>query len=152
MHLDQHLAALGVAVTAKDQRLLLSRTIIQAEIDALIDIRKTDDSRYRALTDRLGVEAKAAAHASPEASDPLLSVAAADWVSEKSTSSWSARRKDACKAALALFLEIAGDKPISSYAKAEARTFKSVLSNMPPNRSKLRNARAGCPCGGDQGP
>ena len=68
-------------------------------------------------------------------------MAAADWVSEKSTSSWGARRKVACKATLGLFLEIAGDKPVSSYAKAEARTFKSVLSEMPPNRSKLRETR-----------
>ena len=114
---------------------------MQAEIDALGDIRKADDARYRALTDQLAAEQKAAAHASPEPSEPLLSVAAEDWVSEKSTSSWSARRKDACKATLALFLEIAGDKPVSSYAKADARAFKSVLSEMPPNRSKLREMR-----------
>ena len=52
-YLDQHLATVGAVVTVKEQRLLLSRAIIQAEIDALSDIRKTDDSRYQALTDKL---------------------------------------------------------------------------------------------------
>jgi len=59
-YLDQHLAALGTAITVKEQRLILSRAIIQAEIDALGDIRKADNARYRALTDRLAAEPKAA--------------------------------------------------------------------------------------------
>jgi hypothetical protein len=140
-YLNLHLATLGAAVTTKEQRLLLSRAIIEAEIEALGDIRKADDARYRALTDRLAAEQKTDAQVSPKPSDPLLSVAATDWVAEKSASRWSPRRKDACKATLALFVEIVGDKPVSSYAKADARAFKAVLSEMPPNRSKLRETR-----------
>ena len=136
-HLDQHLATLGAAITVKEQRLLLSRTIIQAEIDALSDIRKTDNSRYQALTDKA-----AKTDVQPQQSTPILSEAAAAWISEKSGSSWSARRKDACGATLSLFLEIVGDKPISGYTKGDARDFKSVLSDLPPNRSKLRETRA----------
>ncbi len=135
-YLDQHLATVGAAVTVKDQRLLLSRAIIQAEIDALSDIRKTDDSRYQALTDKA-----AKTDVQPRQSTPILSEAAAAWISEKSGSSWSARRKDACKATLSLFLEIVGDKPVSGYSKGDARDFKSVLSELPPNRSKLRETR-----------
>ncbi len=71
----------------------------------------------------------------------MLSVCAVDWISEKSRSSWSPRRTATCKATLALFLEIVGDKPISAYTKADARDFKSVLSDLPPNKSKLRETR-----------
>ncbi len=137
-HLDQHLARLGAAVIAKDQRLLLSRAIMQAEIDALRDIKKTDDSRYQALTDKL---AAAKTDVQPQHSTPILSVAAVDWISEKSVSSWSPRRKDACRATISLFLEIVGDKPVSSYTKGDARDFKAVLSDLPPNRSKLSETR-----------
>jgi integrase len=38
-------------------------------------------------------------------------------------------------------LEIAGDKPIADYNKADARLFKSVLFDLPPNRSKSKELR-----------
>lgn len=140
-HLDQLLATLEVTVVGKEQRLLLGRTIVEAEIDALDDIRKVDESRHRVLMDRLAAEPQTAAQITPQHADPLLSAAAADWIAEKSVSTWSARRKDACKATLALFLEVVGDKSISGYSKADARDFKSVLADLPPNRSKLKETR-----------
>jgi hypothetical protein len=62
-------------------------------------------------------------------------------MAEKSSGSWSPRRKDACEATLALFLEVVGDRPIASYSKADARDFKAVLRVLPPNRTRLKKLR-----------
>jgi hypothetical protein len=139
--LDLHLAALNQTVTDRRTRLTLSRPIMMAEIDALTDIIKRDDARYETPSN---VKVGTVPMVDPpdhQADSPLLSVGAADWIAEKARSSWSPRRTATCKATLALFLEIVGDKPISAYTKADARDFKSVLSDLPPNKSKLRETR-----------
>ena len=153
-HLDQHLSKIGVTVAEKAQRIVLSRAVIQAEIDALDDIRQADETRYQALLERIASDRTTSASTTqvkePEqTSGPLLSVAATGWISEKSSSSsgqrqrrsWSAKRKATCEATLALFIAIVGDKPVDTYKKADARDFKQVLSGLPPNRSKLKEIR-----------
>jgi hypothetical protein len=151
-HLDRHLGELDVIATEQKQRIVFSRAIIQAEIDALTDIRRADESRYQALVDRIATEQAASAKPVKEpehATGPLLSVAARGWIAEKSSTdpsqrqrrSWSLKRKATCEATLALCIAIVGDKPIDSYRKADARDFKQVLSDLPPNRSKLKEIR-----------
>ena len=127
-HLDQHLARLGETISKREQRLLLARAVIRAEIDALIDIRKDNEGRYQALVSKMAADPAALGSDLCPNAGPSLSIAATDWISEKSSSSWSPRRRDACKATLALFLEIVGDRPIASYSKGDdgGRVAKSV--------------------------
>jgi len=73
--------------------------------------------------------------------NPLLSAAAKSWLAEKKTLNLTARRLEDCEAALALFVEVIGDKPVAKYTKGDVREFKEVLRALPANRSKIQATR-----------
>ena len=67
---------------------------------------------------------------------------------EKKSVTVTGRRVEDCQAAVALFVEISGDKPVANYTKGDVREFKEILRALPANRTKKRetrglNARAG---------
>jgi len=73
--------------------------------------------------------------------NPLLSAAAKAWLQEKQSLSLTGRRLEDCEAAVALLVEVIGDKPIASYTKGDVREFKSVLRALPANRTKIKETR-----------
>ncbi|MGR3512954.1 MAG: DUF6538 domain-containing protein [Paracoccaceae bacterium] len=72
---------------------------------------------------------------------PLLSAAIKLWVDEKSRGAWSPKVRDDHLAWTDLFIEIAGDRPINTYRKEDARAFKSVLMKLPANSRKKPETR-----------
>jgi len=74
--------------------------------------------------------------------NPLLSAAAQSWLEEKKSLGLTARRIEDCEGAVALFIEVIGDRPIANYTKGNLRDFKNVLRALPPNRSKIRATRS----------
>lgn len=72
---------------------------------------------------------------------PLLSAAIKLWSDEKSRGAWSPKVRDDHLAWTDLFIEIAGDRPISTYRKEDARAFKSVLMKLPANSRKKPETR-----------
>ena len=73
--------------------------------------------------------------------NPLLSAAARAWLEEKKSVTVTGRRVEDCEAAVALFIEITGDKPVASYTKGDVREFKAVMRALPANRTKIRETR-----------
>ncbi|MDR9427637.1 MAG: hypothetical protein RI553_05945, partial [Salibaculum sp.] len=71
------------------------------------------------------------------ASDPMLSdIFAARQAEANRSSEWSAKLGADYWVWVGLFIELAGDRPISTYRKADARAFKDVLQELPANRTK----------------
>ncbi len=140
----KHLGEQADAVK-KPQRIVLAKAIMQAEVEALTDIRKGDEKRYEAISQAKRdqpVKVVPAANAIPDEENPLLSAAAPRWVAEKiSAGKWRPRRADSCKRTIDLLIEIVGDKRIGDYGKSDARDFKALLCDLPPNRSKLPETR-----------
>ena len=85
---------------------------------------------------------------------PLMSAVLPDWVNQRTKSEsngkksrrpWSGERRDTCEAVMRDFVDLVGDRPISSYQKADARAFKKALLALPSNWMKRKALRAsGC--------
>lgn len=128
------------AEVTKTQRVVLAKTIMQAEIEALTEIRKGDETGYAVVARAMPVDPTSKVVADTE--NPLLSVAAPKWMAEKiAAGKWKPRRADSCKQTIALFIAIVGDKRLSEYGKSDARDYKAVLCDLPPNYSKLPQTR-----------
>lgn len=129
------------------RKLVLARLLARAEIDALGAIIAGEPDA--------GIESAAVAPSTPaERGDgrtsaqvptsanrgsggPRLSLVLADWIAEKArTNSWVEKTRDERKASVQAFIEICGDHPVGVYAKADAKRFKDVLFNIPPNAHK----------------
>jgi len=107
------------------------RRIMQAELAVLNDLIN-EQHVERAIIPEIE-------HAPIVAADsPFLSIAAESWIQEKSKLEVTPRRIEECQAAIALFIDIAGDRPVTAYLKSDTRDLKSVLLQLPPNRSKNR--------------
>ncbi|MFP1632922.1 DUF6538 domain-containing protein [Zhengella sp. ZM62] len=75
---------------------------------------------------------------------PLLSVALAEWISEKRRTSWVSKTADDHRIWTDRFLIVCGDRPIETYRKADAREFKDALMALPANwtnNPELRDLR-----------
>lgn len=72
---------------------------------------------------------------------PVLSDAIKLWSDEKSRGAWSPKVRDDHLAWANMFIEIAGDQPITNYRKADARAFKDVLMRLPANSQKKPETR-----------
>lgn len=137
--LDALLGGLGVEVATPKERTRLAHRAMLAEVRALRDILANDDlhaSEIEASAKFVRRE-KVAEHPGL----PRFSEAAKRWIEEKTRAGWSARRKDACESTARLFVEVVGDRLINAYTKTDTRNFKSMLADLPPNRSKLRQTR-----------
>lgn len=129
------------------RKLVLARLLARAEIDALVAIVAGEPDA--------GIESAAVAPSTPaERSDggtgaqvlvsanhgsggPRLSLVLADWIAEKArTNSWVEKTRDEREASVKAFIEVCGDHPVGVYAKADAKRFKDVLFNIPPNAHK----------------
>ncbi|WP_143128632.1 site-specific integrase [Rhodobacter sp. JA431] len=71
----------------------------------------------------------------------LLSEAANAWADEKSRSAWSPKVRDDYLGWMQMFIEVAGDRPITDYQKKDARAFKEVLLKLPANSQKKAETR-----------
>ena len=73
---------------------------------------------------------------SSQAFVPLLSDAVRAWAAEKAKTSWVAKTEREHRVWMQHFIETAGDRPLDDYTKADARAFKAVLMQIPPNWNK----------------
>ncbi|MCP5082551.1 MAG: tyrosine-type recombinase/integrase [Alphaproteobacteria bacterium] len=69
---------------------------------------------------------------------PLISEAVANWVAEQSRDAWTEETRQSSEITLRDFIEIVGNKPIADYAKSDAREYKAVMLDLPPNLAKRR--------------
>ncbi|MCV0429901.1 MAG: site-specific integrase [Roseibium sp.] len=74
-------------------------------------------------------------------SGTFASEAMAEWIQEKSLGAWRPKTQREHKVWSTHFLDVVGDKDVTSYAKADARKFKAVLRNLPPNWVKNSQIR-----------
>ncbi|NOX41603.1 MAG: site-specific integrase [Alphaproteobacteria bacterium] len=75
---------------------------------------------------------------------PLLSQAIDEWATERNrTGVWSPKVADDYMYWAKAFVEVAGDRPINDYAKADARAFKALLLKLPSNWRKMPATRKG---------
>lgn len=117
------------------QRLTLIKRLIEVEIGALALILDKEAVHFPGVfDDNAGVDAD-------DAENPLLSVVTKAWIDEKSSLDLTPRRIEDCQSAVALFIEVVGDKPIGNYSKGDVREFKDVLRKLPSNRSKRAETR-----------
>lgn len=77
----------------------------------------------------------------PSTSASLLSLKVEEWIVEKSRHDWSKKAQDDHRHWLSVFAEVAGDKPVDEYGKADGLRFKAVLKKLPPNVSKVKELR-----------
>lgn len=128
------------------RELVLARLIARAEIDALEGIVAGEPDA--------GIKAAVAPPNSPvEAPNsvavpqvpartgsgvgPRLSIVMADWMKDKEREGkWAAKTRNEREASAKAFIEICGDHPIATYAKADVKRFKDVLFDIPPNAHK----------------
>jgi len=73
---------------------------------------------------------------------PKLSEVRDQWIAEGKAKEWSPKTGDARIVMVDLFISLAGDRPIDSYTKTDARAFKDALTALPPNWSKTKSLRA----------
>lgn len=71
-------------------------------------------------------------------SAPKLSDAVREWINEKARNRWVEKTKRDHQVWMGHFITVAGDRSLDSYAKADARAFKSVLMKLPANWNKHR--------------
>lgn len=117
------------------QRLILIKRLIEVEIGALAQILDKEAAHFPGVFDD-GMSALGS-----DAENPLLSVATKAWIAEKSSLDLTPRRIEDCQAAVSLFTEVVGDRPIGNYSKGDVRQFKDVLRKLPSNRNKRRETR-----------
>lgn len=65
-------------------------------------------------------------------SGPLLSVVSKQWLQEKRESDIDEKTLKDYRAAFRLFISMADDQPIGDYTKADGRSYRKVLSKIPP--------------------
>jgi len=83
------------------------------------------------------IETPKAEGVAPESRVPMLSGAVAEWIEEKSRTSWVAKTQNEHRIWTGHFISMIGDRPLDSYTKADARAFKAVLMRLPPNWVKI---------------
>ena len=69
--------------------------------------------------------------AAPVSTAPKLSEVHDQWIAEGKAKEWSPKTGENRITLVDRFIALAGDRPIDSYAKADARRFKEVLSSLP---------------------
>lgn len=90
---------------------------------------------------------QAPAHVASEG--PLLSSLVAEWIAEKSRTSWVPKTENEHRIWMGHFIAVTGDRPLPAYGKAEARAFKGH-AHEPPRKlgqarpSEGRPDRRGC--------
>lgn len=104
-------------------------------------VRAGEGLRARNKGDVVETPEVAAVPGPETASTPLLSVALEKWRAEKERSAWAPRTAMEHKVWTERFLEQAGDRPLASYTKADARAFKETLLRLPPNWVKIKQIR-----------
>lgn len=117
------------------KRLTLIKRLIEVEIGALAMILDREAVHFPGLFDD-GAEVVA-----DDTENPLLSIATKTWIDEKASLELTPRRIEDCQAAVSLFIEVVGDKPIGTYSKGDVREFKNVLRKLPSNRNKRPETR-----------
>ncbi|CCQ72542.1 putative phage integrase [Magnetospira sp. QH-2] len=69
-------------------------------------------------------------------SGPLLSDLVEEWATEKARTSWVPKTEREHRVWKGHFIDLAGDRPLTTYGKEDGRAFKQVLMNLPANWNK----------------
>ncbi|MGV1834668.1 DUF6538 domain-containing protein [Rhizobium rhizogenes] len=108
----------------------LTRAILSASIRAAAAKRQRNQGDP--------VETPVMPQASPTVAGPLASTLINEWAAEKSRAKggWTPATAKANRLWAERFVEMAGDRSLNNYSKADAREFKTVLLALPPNWTK----------------
>lgn len=111
----------------------LARAILSASVRAAAAKRQRNDGTP--------VETPAMPQAKPTVKGPLASTLIGEWATEKSRAKggWTTATAKANRLWAERFVEMAGDRPMDSYGKADAREFKNTLLSLPPNWTKNKD-------------
>lgn len=147
------LAAAGITLdkSSRSWRSLL-RLVQVAEVRAMADVQTRNEGKepeYRGSDEILAEIATSLvpkpaepnpaasalsplpAPAAPVSTAPKLSTVRDQWIEEGKAKDWSPKTGDNRVTLVDRFIALAGDRPIDTYAKADARHFKEVLSSLP---------------------
>ncbi|NTG61641.1 site-specific integrase [Agrobacterium rhizogenes] len=110
----------------------LTRAILSASVRATAAKRQRNEGNP--------VETPAPSQAKPKTNVPLGSALVDEWAAEKSRAKggWTPATAKANRLWAERFIEMAGDRPMNSYSKADAREFKTALLSLPPNWTKIK--------------
>ncbi len=110
----------------------LTRAILSASVRAAAAKRQRNEGNP--------VETPIMPQANPTVTGPLASMLIDEWAAEKSRAKggWTPATAKANRLWAERFIEMAGDRPLDNYGKADAREFKTVLLSLPPNWTKIK--------------
>ncbi|PZM08533.1 integrase [Rhizobium tubonense] len=110
----------------------VARAILSASVRATAAKRQRNEGNP--------VETPVLSQTKPKASGPLASTLIDEWAAEKSRAKggWTPATAKANRLWAERFIEMAGDRPMNNYGKADAREFKAVLLSLPPNWTKIK--------------
>ncbi|MEP5762798.1 MAG: DUF6538 domain-containing protein [Litoreibacter sp.] len=77
----------------------------------------------------------------PPSDSPRLSEAVANWADYKVKGGWSAKTENDFRHWMKEFIDLLGDRELDTYGKADIRTFKETLMELPANRQKIKATR-----------
>lgn len=109
----------------------LTRAILSASVRAAASKRQRNEGTP--------VETPAMPQGTLTINGPLASTLIDAWAAEKSRAKggWTSATAKANRLWAERFIEMAGDRPMDNYGKADAREFKTILLSLPPNWTKV---------------
>ncbi|MEF0940851.1 site-specific integrase [Rhizobium sp. BR 362] len=110
----------------------LTRAILSASVRAAVAKHQRNEGSP--------IETPVMPKANPIDTRPDASKIMGAWVAEKTRANggWTPKTAEANRLWTERFIEMAGDKPLSDYVKADAREFKAALLSLPPNWTKTK--------------
>ncbi len=112
------------------------KKVVRALQEAAVEAAEV--KRKRSLGDVIPTPEAPAQGAVSAPNGPLLSILFKNFVREKQRSKrWSSKLNDDYHNWAGTFIELSGDRPLSTYKKADARIFKELLLRLPKNRYKM---------------
>jgi integrase len=133
--------------TDKTQKALLKRSLLKAHVDVREDIKKRMQGDYssklyeNAMTSS-NTPTPVTVHAQKEPKSPLASELIDDFLSDRDKQKGNnPKTAEANRNKVKLFIEIAGDKPVTEYARKDIKDYRDILELIPSNMRKKKAYR-----------
>lgn len=116
----------------------LGRVFQETFIEAAGEIRRRDQGEVVATPKVASSEGhRPSSIYADQGQGALLSVAAEEWMAEKSRT-WTPKTANDHRSTITSFITVNGDKPLDDYGKADGRLFKALLMRLPANWTKQK--------------
>jgi integrase len=111
--------------------------VLKAEMLSLAVMKARMQGDFPRERDLLAAAFGGVAEAKPSAPSPLMSEAIPEYIRDRmSVGEINEKTRTKDEAVLALFVEIAGDKPVRAYEESDMFAFRDILLRLPPNMRK----------------